>query len=150
MELPKIVSQLVELLLEQIRVDAIADYYDLPELRKLSKTKAKLILEEDWDNGWFLSCVQEAFKVCKDVSLRKLMAEVAAAHIDELLRDDQFTRMGIMDDFAFAIITNLVTKNRNQEKMCADQIETVRSQLYVAELESDVAADDKEQYEDYA
>ena len=150
MDLPKIGSQLAELLLEQIRVDAIAGYYDLPELRKLANAKGKLILEEKWDNKRFLTIVQEALKLSKNVSLCKLMAEIATAHIEELLKDDHFARMGIIDDFAFAIITNLVAKRRKQEKWCADRVEALRTQLYVAELGAELAENDKEQYEDYA
>lgn len=133
----KIGSQLAELLHEQIRVDAIADCYDLPELRKLASAKVKLILEENCHNERFLSMVQEGFEASKDVSLRKLMAEVATAHIEECLKDDQF----IINDFAFAIIKNLVTKRREQEKRWADQIEALRARA---------ARHDKEQYEDYA
>lgn len=146
MKLSNIGSQLAELLLEHIRVDAIANYYDVPELGKLATAKLKLILDENCHNERFLSIVQEAFEVSEDVSLRKLMAEVATAHIEECLKDDQL----IINDFAFAIIENLVTKRKEQEKLWANQIEALRARLHGAELLAQPASNDKEQYEDYA
>lgn len=122
----------------------------MPELRKLANAKAKIILEEHWSCPRFLGILQEVFQKSKDSSLRKLAAEVATAHIEELLQDDQFTRMRIMDDFSFAIIMDLVAKSRYQEQRYADECEALRTKLYLAENRARPEWNVEEQYEDYA
>lgn len=78
------------------------------------------------------------------------MAEVATAHIEDLVQDDQLTQMGIMDNFAFSIIMDLVTKSKYEEQRLADQCEAVRAQLYIEEDRNQREGSIKEQYDDYA
>ena len=62
-----------DLILRNIEVNAIADYYDLPKLVELSNSKVKLILAKGWITERSVEAVRYGFTRCNDASLHNLL-----------------------------------------------------------------------------
>jgi hypothetical protein len=54
-----------EILLQHIRVTAIADYYDVAELKEIATAKVKRVLETTWPVARFSDVVKEGFDATK-------------------------------------------------------------------------------------
>jgi len=89
-----------ETLLGHVRVNAVADYYDIPQLKELANTKIRHIIQTNWSPYGFSEVIKEVFNSTTDKELREIMSLTVAAHIEELLEFEDFTELGVIGDFA--------------------------------------------------
>src|SRR2546423_15473800 len=87
-------ARTAEILLGHVRVNAIADYYDIPQLKELANTKIQHIIETNWSPHGFSEVVKEVFNSTTDRALREIMSLTAVAHIEELLEFEDFAELG--------------------------------------------------------
>ncbi|KAH7317410.1 hypothetical protein BKA65DRAFT_466379 [Rhexocercosporidium sp. MPI-PUGE-AT-0058] len=111
-----------EMVLHHVRVNAIADYYDIPLLKQLANTKIQRLLETTRSADGFSDVVREVFNSTSDKALREIMASTAATHIEELIGLEDFTALDVMSEFAVSIIQNT-----------SRQLQAVKSQLQQTE-----------------
>ncbi|KAF9770561.1 hypothetical protein IL306_011869 [Fusarium sp. DS 682] len=71
-------------LLSHLRVNAIADYYNIPSLAKLAISKIQTILEEDINFEIIPQVIQEMRTSNRDTDLRTIIASATAKYIEEL------------------------------------------------------------------
>jgi hypothetical protein len=95
-----------ETLLHHVRMNAIADYYDVPLLRQLAVTRFERAIAKKWCCTSFLVAAKEALKITSDNNLHNSMAIIAAEHVAELLEHKVFSDM--TGDFTIEVMKNMV------------------------------------------
>lgn len=93
-----------------VSVNSIADYYDIPELRKQANAKIRWILETAWSADGLSNTVEEVFESTSDKALRQIMATVVADHIEELIRREDFVKFKMMNEFTFSVMQQMKSK----------------------------------------
>ena len=96
-----------EIVLHHVHVNAIADYYDIPQLKQLVKTKIQNVLKTSWSAEGFSNVVKEVYS-STDLALHDVMTLVTSKHIEELVELEDFTGLDVMSDFAFAVIRTMI------------------------------------------
>jgi hypothetical protein len=97
---------MTEILLRNVRVNAIADYYDIPQLKQLANTKIQHVLETSWSADGFSNIVKEVFNSTSVMALHNIMTLTAATHIEELLKLEDFALLELMSDFSIGLMRN--------------------------------------------
>lgn len=80
---------MVELLSSHIRINAIADYYDIAKLREASNTQIQRILDTSWSPHGFHIVIEKAMRTTRDKDLHHVLSVVAAAHVEELVNANE-------------------------------------------------------------
>jgi hypothetical protein len=94
------------MLLHHVRMNAIADYYDIPLLRQLAVTKFESAIAKKWCSTSFLVAAKEALRITSDNNLHNSMALIASKHIEGLLEHKEFSDM--TGDFTIKVMKNMV------------------------------------------
>jgi hypothetical protein len=123
----------VDEIMLHVRVNAIADYYDIPQLRQLANTKIQHVLDTAWSADGFSGIIREVFQCNGDMELRKIMASTVAAHIEELIELDDFVGLDIPSDFVMNIIRHTISTYRVNENLSNQELQVVKAQLREAE-----------------
>jgi len=78
-----------------VRVYTIADKYDIPPLKELSKTKFETWGEKNWARKEFSDIIREIFECTpkSDRGLRDIAIRIVALHADVLIQKDYFRRL---------------------------------------------------------
>jgi len=121
------------MLLRNVHVNAIADYYDIPQLRQLANTKIQSLLETSWAADGFCSIVDEVFNSTRDTALHDVVTSTAASHIEELIDREDFGALEVMSNFAITIMQRIITRGKAKEKLSSLTLHSVASQLQDAE-----------------
>ncbi|QUC21241.1 uncharacterized protein UV8b_05484 [Ustilaginoidea virens] len=89
---------------DHLKVNRIADFYQLPELASLASSRIKLILQEDWSLDCFMTVAAELphLAVCRNLS--DMAAEIAMDHLHEFVSDNRFEALEVIDRFAFKLL----------------------------------------------
>jgi hypothetical protein len=103
-------------ILSHVRVNAAADYYDIPLLRKLANAKIRRIFKKSWFARGFPNVVKAVFDSTADVELRDFMAAVATSRIEELLELESFKALDVPSDFHLKVIHNMAAVHSAKEK----------------------------------
>ena len=85
-----------------VRVNAIADYYDIKPLANLAKAKIKESIRESWDAQAFIDAAKEALCETGDKAVHEMMGTVAVEHVGELAEMDQL--VDVVGDFALPLL----------------------------------------------
>ncbi|KAI1365735.1 BTB/POZ protein [Xylaria arbuscula] len=96
-----------DILLYHANVNSIADYYDVKGLATLSAERTCELLQKNWSVKAFCNIVQKVENSTRDKSLRKQLAQMAAAHITELLEKDCFAPGKITNNMAAEVLLAL-------------------------------------------
>jgi hypothetical protein len=117
-------------LLFHVRMNSIADYYDIPELRQCASTEAQNILNTSWSPCNFPIVIQEVFKSTGDKELRDILSDATAAHMDELVElGGGIAPPEVISDFAYNVLRKLVVASKSR-------IEDLESQLHEAKRQA--------------
>lgn len=120
-------STTLKSLLFHVKMNAIADYYDIPELRHESSTRVKEILNTSWSPRDFPIIIQEVVNSTSDKELHDIISDVMAAHIDEIGMGDP---QGLIGDFAGSVLRKVVVANKSSKHMLVQRVEDLESKLH--------------------
>jgi hypothetical protein len=118
-----------ETLLGHVRVNAVADYYDIPQLKELANTKIRHIIETNWSPHGFSEVIKEVFNSTTDRELREIVSLTVAAHIEELLEFEDFAELDVIGDFAIGIIRNMFATYKADESSTSRELRDVKHRL---------------------
>jgi len=93
-----------DITLYHICVNAIADYYNIPQLKELANIKIQHILETSWSVDRFPNVIKDVFSLIGDLALHNIITLIAAKHIKELVKLKDFAKLDIISNFAIGII----------------------------------------------
>lgn len=116
-------STMLKSLLFHVKMNSIADYYDILELRSFSRKKVKKILNTSWSPHDFPIVMREVFNSTRDKELHDILSEVMAAHIDELMglgRD--IAPPEVLSDFANSVLRKLAAAQKQRVKDLESQL----------------------------
>lgn len=119
-------------LLRHIGVHAIADYYNIPQLANLAKTKLQQILVADWPVDSFATALGEAFRSTCDASLHDIFTSTATAHIEELIDQPDLCSMELMSGFSQGVLRNLLAERRAERIVHDFALQKSETQLGVS------------------
>ena len=122
-------------ILEHVRVNAAAEYYNLPQLKELANIKIQNVIETAWSPDGFLDGVEEVYNSTNDKDLRKLVGKAAADHIAELICLERFVALEVDKDFTLGIIKCMskAEKSLNRELTHEKRLHTNLKMKYVGE-----------------
>jgi hypothetical protein len=107
-------SDITERILCNIAVNAIADYYAIPDLIQLANDKIRTILMSTWHVDGFVDVIKDSFNTTNDKDLQSLISFHAASHIDELLKSGSFKNPNdVSVQFYFNVIKHLNEKHQS-------------------------------------
>ncbi|KAI0913843.1 hypothetical protein F4823DRAFT_575670 [Ustulina deusta] len=118
-------STIANTMLYHVRVNGIADYYDVTGLATLSVTRLSVLLQQYWSERGFCELVQEAGTLTGDKNLRQLLIKTAASHAPELLHGGWFSEGRIANDMAAEVL-----------KALSGHVEHLRSRIVRAETKN--------------
>ena len=116
-----------EILLRNVRVNAIADYYDILRLKQLVNTKIQHVLKTSWSAFGFSNIVKEAFNSTSDMALYNIMTLTATTHIEELLELKDFAVLEVMNAFSISVIQNTIAAHKAKEDLSTQKLQVVES-----------------------
>ncbi|KAK2758975.1 hypothetical protein FQN54_003073 [Arachnomyces sp. PD_36] len=116
-----------------VRVNAIADYYDVSSLKQCANTKIENILNvTGLIEGW-ADIVRTAFDSTSDSELLRIMALTSAEHIEELVELEDFVALGVMNAFITTILRKKLSAHREEVQRLNHIIHTLKSDLRTTE-----------------
>jgi hypothetical protein len=131
-----------KILLYNVRVNAIADYYDIPQLKQPANTKIQHVLETSWSADGFSGIIKEASNSTSDIALHNIMTLTAATHIEELLMLEDFAALEVMSDFSISVIRSTIAAHKAKEDLSTKKLQAIESQLQSAEYRLQSAQQD--------
>jgi len=118
-------------LLFHVKMNAIADYYDIPELRHEANTKARSILNTSWYPRDFPVIIREVFNSTGDKELHDIISDVMAAHIYELIGlDEDIAPLGVISEFAGSVLRKIAVGNESSKQMLMQRVKNLESKLH--------------------
>jgi hypothetical protein len=128
-------SDITERILCNIAVNAIADYYAIPDLIQLANDKIRTILMSSSHVDGFVDVIKDSFNTTNDKDLQSLISFHAASHIDELLKSGSFKNpIDVSVQFYFSIIKHLSEKHKSllrQTSGLENELETRQAEIDV-------------------
>jgi hypothetical protein len=101
-------------LLFHVKMNAIADYYDVSELRVCANAKINNILDTSWSSHNFPIVLREVFSSTGDKELHNILSKVMVAHIDELIgQAENIAPPDLFSDFAMSVVRNMAAATKD-------------------------------------
>jgi hypothetical protein len=122
------------ILLRHVRVNAIADYYDIPALKELANSKIKHVIDTTWTVEGFPDVVREVFRFSADVELREITTSTIVAHIEDLAELHGFAELDVLSDLGVDIIQRMVLDHKVKQGLLLEELQELRSELQQADI----------------
>lgn len=113
---------MLELLLPHIRINSIADYYNIVELKYQASARIRQLLRSSWSIEGFSSAVDEVFSLTSDTNVHEIMVGTATDHLEELIGRQDFIQMGMVNKFTIGMIQQMYAIKKAHEKEISDLI----------------------------
>ena len=125
-------------------VYAIAEKYDIPELKELAKRKFQTLASSKWPHDDFYAVTEAVFSTTPDgdMGLRQVVLDVCERHFQEILKDRD-TRASFLENKAItAVVLDASVRMIEQDKMSLDG--ALAKQISLKDELSKAKADTKE------
>ncbi|KFA75611.1 hypothetical protein S40288_04474 [Stachybotrys chartarum IBT 40288] len=126
---------LAKVLSGHLEINTMADYYGIPSLCELSRTKFRLAIDQDWNTEVFSHVAELALVMTGDRGMHSVVAQVAAVHAPELLQREL---LGFMGDFERQVLKNVISSNDEERRVASENYTTVANQLSNAKASHEV------------
>ncbi|SPJ85268.1 uncharacterized protein FTOL_11049 [Fusarium torulosum] len=103
-------NETTENILSHLRVNAIADYYNVNNLARLANSKIKTILKQDQEADLFPRVIQEMSKSNRDAELCAMVASATAERMGDLIKLQDFQDVELEHTLVLGIFNALSTK----------------------------------------
>ncbi len=103
-------------LLKHPRVFALADMFQMDELKMLAREKFEKQLQQHWISDTFSDCIRELYETTQlsDTAMRRAAVEVARIHAAQLYPQKAFqTLLREVGDFAVDMVGAITTGGKN-------------------------------------
>jgi hypothetical protein len=138
----------LDFVLRHIRVNAVADYYDLPLLKARAPEKMETAMAMNWDAHRFLDVVAEGLRTTSDTGLHDALAMTATAHSGELLKLEGFGS-SYMSPFALRVVETMYLRDKHMRALATNRLKDLLDREGWGDiLEEHDDTDDVEHYDD--
>ena len=107
---------MANIILYYIHVNAIADYYNILQLKELANIKIQYILGTSQSANGFPNIIKDVFSLIGNLALHNIIILTAAKYIKELIKFKDFTKLDIISNFAIGIIWTAITASKDMEE----------------------------------
>ena len=110
-------------MMNNVLVYAIADKYDIPDLKELAKNKFRTLALSKWPIENFDNITEEVFSTTPDgdMGLRQIVLDVCSIHFQEILRD-KGSRASLLDNSAIAaVVSDAAVRKFDEDKTLLDE-----------------------------
>ncbi|KAI0530451.1 hypothetical protein GGR58DRAFT_231648 [Xylaria digitata] len=114
-------TPIYEQLISHSRMNAIADYYDIPALRTLSTEKTRSILESNWSAKDFCDFLRDSSGSTGDWQFHQTLGTIAMEHVDEILENRLLDDIHVVRELSPYMLSK-----------CCSQLSETRSRLKTA------------------
>lgn len=100
-------------MMNNVLVYAIAEKYDIPDLKALAKRKFQNLAESKWPHDEFHVVAEAVFSTTPDgdTGLRQVVLDICEEHFREILKDEA-SRMGFLDNHSIAAVVAIAAVQR--------------------------------------
>ena len=120
-------------LLQHVRVNAIANFFEVLPLKDLANAKISRLVGAEWSANGFLEALHEAGNTAHDNVLMRILSEAAAVHIEELVLHDSFTRVDLTGEYARAVLQYVAAISKARQEQATSEQRELKTQLESAE-----------------
>ncbi|KAK7751004.1 hypothetical protein SLS62_006989 [Diatrype stigma] len=99
------------LVIYHVRMNEIANYYDVPRLVQLANSKADYLLKNNWSTEAFVGAMREA--VAGEKGLQHILAAAASQHMDDIVPHRGFAQLDTISPFALELMRILREEIQN-------------------------------------
>ncbi|KAI0024199.1 hypothetical protein F4780DRAFT_650869 [Xylariomycetidae sp. FL0641] len=110
--------------LAHVRMNAIADYYNISSLRVFALQKAATELATNWSATVFMRVVSDAFDITNDKYLFEMAAGLAVAHMQELLVLEEFHDLDWPRHFTLQLLRAGERKTLHEQAKLCESVES--------------------------
>lgn len=139
--------------MNNVLVYAVAEKYDIPDLKELAKRKFQILAGSKWPYDDFHAVTEVVFSTTHDgdMGLRQIVLDLCKDHFRQILKDEEF-RAGFLDNKAIAIVVSkAATRKLDQDQMMLDVARATQRSLEMelskAKADAKAALDQKEAWE---
>ncbi|KAG8677667.1 hypothetical protein FPOAC2_03798 [Fusarium poae] len=115
----------VDDLISHLRVNAIADYYNIEKLAKLSTSKIKAFLDKGQSAEVFPRIIQEVSTSNRDPDIHSIVASAAVTHIERLCDLEAFQDMDLDGNLTMEMFRAYTKKIKELERRLDDAQQNV-------------------------
>ncbi len=103
-------------MMNNVLVYAIAEKYDIAELKELAKRKFQMVANSKWPHNNFLAVVGEVFSTTPDgdMGLRQVVLDACRRNFQEILEDEE-SRSGFLANTAIAAVVSTAAVQKIKE-----------------------------------
>lgn len=112
-----------EMLLPHIKVNSIADYYDIPELKQHANDRIRQILTTEWSGKSFSDVLERVFESTADEPLHQIMVTAAVDHLEELIGLEDFFKIKLLNTFTIGVINGVIERMSTKLRTIQDELE---------------------------
>lgn len=109
-------------MMNHVLVYAVADKYDIPELKKLAKCKFQTLVSSKWPHNDFREIAEAVFLTTpdEDMGLRQVVMEVCVEHFQDILKDEESRAAFLNIKAIAAAVLDAAVQQNEQDKMLLD------------------------------
>ena len=129
-------------MMNNVLVYAIADKYDIPELKDLAKCKFDYLARSKWPHDDFHAVTEAVFSTTSDgdMGLRQIVLDICGQHFQDILEDEE-SRAAFLDNKAITttVLDAAVRKNKkNKELLDASLAQRIALEFELSEAKSEI------------
>lgn len=140
-------------MMNNVLVYAIAEKYDIPELKQLAKRKFEILACSKWPHDDFHAVIEVAFSTTPDgdMGLRRIVLDICEDHFQDILKQKESRAGFLINENVAAVVLDAATRKIDDNKMLLDgafarQV-VAREELSIAKANVSAALDEKHEWE---
>ncbi|VUC26791.1 unnamed protein product [Clonostachys rosea] len=102
-----------------IDLNIAADYYQVPELLKMTRDEVEKMLQNHWNASVFPQIFDHVTSVVADSKLQSVVTDAAARHLDGLIQMSEFRELNCISDMTLKLLSSILetTKSAKSPKL---------------------------------
>ena len=132
-------------MMNNVLVYAVAEKYDIPDLKDLAKGKLQSLARSKWPHDDFYALAERVFSTTPDtdMGLRQIVLDLCEEHFEDILKN-QDSRVGLLEIPAIAaVVLDAAVCKIDQNKMLLDGALSKQAELSQAEANAKRASERK-------
>ena len=110
-------------LMNNVLVYAVAEKYDIPELKELAKSRFQTLVRSKWPHDDFDAVIESIFSTTpdEDIGLRQIVLDICEENFEDILKTRD-SRAGFLENQAIAaVVLDAAVRKIDQDKMLLDE-----------------------------